>query len=338
MKAMVLAAGFGTRLRPLTQRLPKPMFPLFGRPVVEHLLRHLGRQGLSEVTLNLHHLPDPILNHFGDGRSLGLTLHYSHEQAILGTAGGILAARRYLEDGPFWVVNSDILIDLDFRRVLRFHQEKASALTLVLYDGEATGIHDPIELDAGGRVVHMVGASSRNLPEVSSRVTFTGVQLVEPALFDRIPAGRFCGTTSDVYPRMVEEGEPVYGFRHTGYWQDMGTLAQYLQVHRDVLDGRFHLPDALPSSPAPGGQIVEPVWIGPGCAIAPDARVGPYAVLYEGCRIEAGAEVANSVCWRGAVAGERCRVRHSVLGEGARVAPGTLVEQEARVPPADSTP
>ncbi len=332
MRAMVLAAGFGTRLRPLTQHLPKPMFPILGRPVLEHILRMLARQGIREITVNLHHLPDQVEQYFDNGHSLGINLHYSREDAILGTAGGILKARRYLENGPFLVLNSDIVTDIDLAPVLAFHRQNKSALTMVLTDGNVTGIHDPIELDENGRVVHMVGASSKNLPEITSRVTFTGIQILEPDIFDRIPGNRFCGTTSDVYPQMIEDGLPVFGYRHSGYWHDMGTREQYLQVHRDALDGKFRLQDCPVTATPSRGRIAPPVWIGDGCDIADDASIGPYAVLGDHCVVGSGALIQNSVCWEGARVLPGARVEGSVIAGGVTVEENATLLNQAAAP------
>lgn len=333
MKAMVLAAGFGTRLRPLTNRLPKPLFPILGKPVLEHTLRLLAAQEIRDITVNLHHLPEQIEQRIGGAGSLGINLHYSHEEAILGTAGGILRARRFLDGGPFVVLNSDIVTDIDLAPVIDFHRRNKAALTMVLTDANVTGIHDPIELDEHDRVVHLIGASSKNMPEVTSQVTFTGIQILEPEIFDRIPSNQFCGTTSDVYPQMIEDGLPVYGYRHDGYWQDMGTREQYLQVHRDALDGEVLLSGIEPSTHGLHGNTIGPVWIGRGCVIHPDAKVGPYAVLGDGCRIDAGATVHNSVLWEGVHAGQDARVEGCVIAQGVSVSPGTVLENQALVKP-----
>ncbi|MFQ5482217.1 MAG: sugar phosphate nucleotidyltransferase [Nitrospinaceae bacterium] len=330
MKAMVFAAGFGARLRPLTLSLPKPLFPLLGRPVMEHLLLALAGQGIREAAVNLHHLPGLIKDHFGDGENLGLTLHYSHEPAILGTAGGLLAAQRFLGDSPFLVLNSDIVTAIDFQRLLAFHRERRAALTLVLCDRPGGG-HDPIEVDAQGRVVHLTGASSRHIPEITSRFTFTGIQVVDPLIFDRIPVGRFCGTTADVYPEMIDDGLPVHAYIHDGYWQDMGTLHQYLQVHKDLLDGKFNLPSALPAAAFPEDQTTAPVWLGTDCRVAPGARIGPYAVLGKGCVLEADCVVENAVLWDHVHVGRGASIRQSVVAQGVRVEAGQTVTNASMV-------
>ena len=231
MKAMILAAGFGSRLRPLTDILPKPMFPIMNRPVLEHTIDLLRTHGILDITVNLHHLPDMVRDHFGDGQRFGMKLNWSPETAIMGTAGGIKAAQQYLDGEPFIVINSDIVVDIDLKQVIDFHRARRAALTLVVKENE--GVHDPIEIDADQRIVHMIGAPSKNAPEITSRVTFTGIQIMEPGIFERIPSGKFYGTTTEVFPEMVAEQLPVFAFRHVGYWADIGTAASYLRTHKD---------------------------------------------------------------------------------------------------------
>ncbi|MBI5427685.1 MAG: NDP-sugar synthase [Nitrospinae bacterium] len=333
MKAMVLAAGFGTRLSPLTRFLPKPMFPVMNRPVLEYTLTLLRSCGIREIVVNLHHLSEKVVDHFGDGKALGVDLHYSREESILGTAGGIKAAQKFLEDGPFLVVNSDIFVDIDLRRAIEYHREKKSCLTLVLKPGDSLELFDPIEVAPDGRVVHFVGASSRNVPEIASRVTFTGIQIMEPEIFSRIPVGRFCGTTDAVFPGMVEEGLPVYGYIHEGYWNDMGNRASYLQLHKDIFDGKAGAGLARNPDFPKETLIVPPVFIGKECHIAANAQIGPYATLGDGCRIKYGAVVERSVCWDNVQVGVDATVRHSVLGSGASAADRQEIAGQLLAPP-----
>ncbi len=323
MKAMILAAGFGERHTPLTRCTPKPMFPVMNRPILEHTLRYLKSHGFRKIVVNLHHLPDAVMDYFGDGSSLGLDVVYSREPEILGTAGGIKLAQSHLDDGTFLVVNSDILTDVDLGAMLEFHQSNRSRLTLALTPTPSAETHDPIELDPTGRIVHFVGASSINIPELTSRWTFSGIQIMEPEIFERIPEGRFCGTTDEIFPAMVEEGVNVFGYVHEGYWRDMGTRAGYLQLHRDIFDGAARLVEAT------GLEENAQTFIGKNCNIAPDAQVGPYAILGDGCTVGDGARIVNSVCWENAVIGARALVQDSILGKGARVLDGTQVDDQS---------
>ena len=328
---MILAAGFGTRLRPLTQVLPKPMFPLLNRPLLSHSIQTLRSANIREIAVNIHHLAETIIGHFGDGASHGVKLHFSKEEKILGTAGGIKALEGFLNGGPFFVINSDIVADIDLNRVVEFHKRKASCLTLVAREDISPEQYDPIEIDEDGRVVHFVGASSMNLPDSTRRVMFTGIQIMEPEIFSRIPTGIFCGTTEDIFPQMVGEGLPVYGFLHEGYWIDMGNRQNYIQVHEDALDGKFHLKKG-PSHVPDGPFIIPPVHIGKDCSIAKDVQIGPYAVLGNGCTVKHGAIIEHSVLWEKVTAGAGAVIKNSVIAEKATVPDGSEIDGQSLIP------
>jgi len=324
MKAMILAAGFGARLRPLTQTVPKPMVPVLNRPLLECTIELLRSANVRDVAVNVHHLPEQIIAHFGDGSKFGVNLHYSREEVILGTAGGIKAVQGFLGDGTFLVINSDIIVDIDLNRVLEFHRERGSCLTLVVREDGSPKKYDPIEIQEDGRIVHFVGASSMNIPDNTRRVMFTGIQIMEPEIFSHIPAGKFCGTTEDVFPEMIREGLPVFGYLHKDYWIDMGSREQYLQVHKDSLDGKVSLKTDLQKNPE-GVSFIPPVFIGEDCLIENNARIGPYAVLGNGCRVKNNSVVENSVLWDGVSVGSHCMVRQSILGEGVTLAEKTEI-------------
>jgi mannose-1-phosphate guanylyltransferase len=324
LKAMILAAGFGTRLSPLTQTVPKPMVPVLNRPLLEHTVELLRSFNIVDIAVNVHHLPDKVTAPFGDGSQFGVNLHFFREEKILGTAGGIKAAQKFLESGPFLVINSDIIVDIDLNRVLEFHRQKQSCLTLVVREDTSPEKYDPIEIQEDGRIVHFIGASFADAAENTRRVMFTGIQIMEPEIFSRIPAGQFSGTTTDVFPKMIAEGLPVFGYLHDNYWIDMGNREQYLQVHEDALNGKTRLRTG-PSKKTEGPGIVAPVIIGDDCLIEIGAKVGPYAVLGNGCRVKKNAVIENSVLWDGVTVGSDCVVRGSILGKGVTVSEKTQI-------------
>ena len=315
MKAMILAAGFGTRLHPLTHTVPKPMVPILNRPILEHTIHLLRTHGIQDITVNLHHLPEIIKDHFGDGKDFGVNLHWSHEPEILGTAGGIKKAQEFLDDKAFLVINSDVVTDCDLSKVIAFHKAKGSALTLVVRQGDSLEQCDPIEVDADDRIVHMVGASTKNKSDDTTRILFTGIQVMEPEISDRIPENKFYGTTTDVFPGMLEDELPIFAYWHHGYWKDIGTIQSYLDVHWDLLNGRMD--GGLPienHNPASG-----PVLIGKNCKIADTATIGPYAVLGDHCIVGDHATIEHSICWEGVTLGKNSHVNQSVLGNGVTV-------------------
>ncbi len=318
MMAMILAAGFGTRLKPLTLNLPKPMFPVLNQPLLEHTLNFLSSNGIQDIIINVHHLPEKIIEYFGDGADFGVHLQFSREKEILGTAGGIKKAQPFFEKETFLVMNSDVLADIDLGKVLSFHKEKKSSLTLVVRKNAEPEKYEPIELADDGRITCFVNASIKNSPATTQRVMFTGIQIMEPEIFSRIPSGKFYGTTEDVFPQMIEEGLPVYGTLHEKYWIDMGTRETYIQAQTDALDGKLAL-KAPPSRNPEGPLVVPPVHIGKDCEISNDAQVGPYAVLGNGCRLRPGAVVENSILWEGATIGSSATVKNSIVSKGVAV-------------------
>jgi NDP-sugar pyrophosphorylase family protein len=317
MKALILAAGFGTRLKPLTNELPKPLFPVLNRPILEHTLHFLSSQGIKEIAINLHHRPEKIIDYFGDGKDFGVNLHYSKEEKILGTAGGIKKLQSYFQDETFLVINSDVFADINLNEVLKFHKEKKSKLTLVVRQDANVQKYKSIQRVEEGRIVHFLGKEIKNSSPVT-QVMFTGIQIMEPDIFPRIPEDKFCGTTEDVFPGMIQDELPVYGFLHDSYWIDMGTRETYIQAQSDALDGKLLLKTSSSRNPE-GPFVVPPIHIGRNCEISQGAQVGPYAVLGDGCRLLSGAVVENSILWAGTTVGNNSSVQNSIIGEGVAI-------------------
>jgi mannose-1-phosphate guanylyltransferase len=328
MKAMILAAGFGTRLKPLTDKVPKPMVPILNRPILEHTIHLLRSHGIRDITVNLHHLPEMITGYFGDGKDFGVQLHWSHEPEILGTAGGIKKAQEFLDGEAFLVINSDVVVDIDLSKVIAFHKAQGSALTLVVRKGDTPEQCDPIEVDANDRIVHMVGTSATNKPDDTKRVLFTGIQVMEPEIFERIPDNKFYGTTTDVFPGMLADGLPMFAYWHHGYWKDIGTIQSYLDVHKDLLDGRMQGGLPIENSTPAGGQTTQPILIGGNCKISDTAKIGPYAVLGDNCTIGDHAVIENSICWDSVTLSKGSHIKQSVLGNGVMVKDKETLEKK----------
>ena len=327
MKALILAAGFGTRLQPLTNELPKPLFPVLNQPILEHILHFLSSQGIKEIAINLHHRPQKIIDYFGNGKDFGVALHYSKEEEILGTAGGIKKLQSFFQDETFLVINSDVFADINLNDVLKFHKEKKSKLTLVVRQDPNMEKYKSIQRVEEGRIVHFLGTGIKNSAPVT-QVMFTGIQIMEPDIFSRIPKDEFCGTTEDVFPGMIQDELPVYGFLHNGYWIDMGTRETYIQAQVDALDGKLSLKTFSSRNPE-GPLVVPPVYIGKNCEISQDAQLGPYAVLGDGCRIRSGAVVENSILWTGVTAGNNCSVQNSIVDERVVIDSGANVKNRS---------
>lgn len=318
MKAIIMAGGEGQRLRPLTCDCPKPMMRLMDRPVMEYALRLLARHGVREAAVTLGYLPDAIVDHFGDGSAWGLEVRYYTERTPLGTAGGVGQAREFLDE-TFCVLSGDGVTDLDLSAALAFHRERGALATLVL-----TRVENPLEY---GLVVTAPDGRVRAFLEkpgpgeaVSDTVN-TGIYILEPEIFARIPEGKCCDFGSELFPRMVEEGCAVYGCVLEGYWCDIGDVAAYLRCHAELMDGKLSL--EVPAGAQQGAlidaeaRVESPCYIGAGARVERGARVGRYAVVGEGAVVEAGADVKRCVLWRGARAARGAQARGCVLGLNA---------------------
>jgi NDP-sugar pyrophosphorylase family protein len=232
---MILAAGLGTRLRPLTLTTPKPLVEVGGEPLIYRTLRMVKRAGVEEVVINLHHLGDRIKENLGDGGKFGLRISYSEEAEILGSGGGIKKAEALLGDSTFLVINGDALLDLDLAAVLRFHREKGALGTMVLRPDPDPDSWGAIEIDGEQRIRQFVG----KLPPVAvplRKLMFTGVHVLEPAVFGYLEP-TFSSINEVFYPRAIAEGKPIFGYVYEGYWSDVGTPESLETVRRDAALG-----------------------------------------------------------------------------------------------------
>jgi mannose-1-phosphate guanylyltransferase len=241
MKAMVLAAGQGTRLRPLTDARPKALVPVRGRPMIEYSLLLLRHYGISDIVINLHHHGEQIETRLGDGSHLGLQISYSIEPELLDTGGGLLKAKPFLQNDTFIVINTDVLIDLHLDQLLKFHKEQKAAATLVLRPDRDADQYGSMDMDEDGRICRFLETSKPVHSHGPIRkLMFTGVQVLEPKVFDymdtAMTAHKF-STTRETYPRMLSDGQPLYGFCFDGFWQDLGTAERIQEAERSLAAG-----------------------------------------------------------------------------------------------------
>ncbi len=327
MKVMILAAGMGTRLHPLTEICPKPLVPLMLQPMLGHLLAQLRQYHVDEVVINLHHHADQLRQWVGDGRQWGFQqIHLSYESEILGTAGAIKKAEGVLGDGSFCVINADVLADIDLAAVWQWHHQHQAVVTMVVRPDPDAHRFGPVVVDGDNRVCHINGQPETKSDLTGEVLMFTGIQVVSPQIFAEIPPGQCLSTAAETYPKLIANGAAVYGYRHNGYWMDVGVPTRYRQAHWDFLDGVFTGGRAL----VPGGArvirgaedvpaswdaiIQPPVVVGPDVKFAVGARLGPYAVIGPGCQLEAGARVRESVLWDGVRVEANAQVDRCILG------------------------
>jgi NDP-sugar pyrophosphorylase family protein len=245
MKAMIFAAGLGERLRPLTHRLPKALVPVAGRPMIDYPLLLLRHYEIRDIVINLHHLGEQIETYLGDGSKLGLNISYSKEDELLDTGGGLLKAKPYLDDGPFVVINTDVLIDLPLAQVIEFHRRQRAIATLVVRPDALAEQFGSMAVDDEGRLQQFLHVERPNpQPTIGPKLMFTGVQILEPRVFDYMPpqgGPKKFGTTKDTYPRMLANDEQLFGFRFDGFWQDLGTEQRIKDAEQSMAQNRAML-------------------------------------------------------------------------------------------------
>jgi len=306
---MVLAAGLGLRMRPLTLLRAKPALPVLNRPLIHWTLDLLRRHGVTDVVVNLHHLPGTVRRAVGDGRALGLRVSYSYEREILGTGGGPRKVRRLFGDEPFLLVNGDVVFDFDLSDLVRRHVASGARATLALKAHRDAEAYGGVVTGPGGFIRALAG---RPRPVPGRALLFTGVHVLDPALLERLPPGR-SDSVRDLYAPMVAEGERLLGVRVGGAWYDFGSPSLYLASQLSMLSSGFR------------GE-------GQARLIHPDARIHPRArvtrsVVGAGASVGEGAVVSGSVLWDGVEVGRGARVSGSILASGARVAGGETVER-----------
>jgi mannose-1-phosphate guanylyltransferase len=305
---MLLGAGLGTRLRPITYDLPKPMVPVLGRPVMAHIVRLLEHHSFHDVIANIHHFPEMIRDHFGDGSDYGVRLSYSHEHELLGTAGGVRNVHEFLGNETFLIISGDALTDIDLSALIARHRQTGGIGTLALKPVDDPSQLGVVILDNGGRIQ---GFQEKPDPaEALSNLGSCGIYVFEPEIFDYFPDQAFVDWAHDVFPTLLERDVPLYGHEIADYWNDVGSLPELRQGNFDALTGvvRVEKPASEISSGiwAGDGSTLEgqvlmepPVYIGENCTLGPDARLTGPVVIGDGCTIGAGAVLGDVLVWSG---------------------------------------
>lgn len=338
MKAVILVGGQGTRLRPLTVNVPKPMVSLANRPFVSFVLERLQDHGIEEVIFSMGYLPDGIRGHFGDGSGFGLKLTYVVEDRPLGTAGAVKNVEEYVRDGDFLVLNGDILTDLDLGQLIGFHQEKGAECTIALTPVEDPTAYGLVRTDSEDEVVGFLEKPSWD--QIDTNLINAGTYVLSSAVLDLIPPSVEYSFERGVFPRLVGKG--LFGFQSDSYWLDIGTPEKYLRAHYDILEKNVEtsvsacLGDEYVCLQGevtlePGAKLVPPVVIGEGAVIRAGARVGRMAVVGPGCVIESGSVVEESIIQEGVQLAENVTIRRSIVARGAKVGEGTSVSAGAIV-------
>lgn len=303
MRAMILAAGYGTRLWPLTVDRTKPAIPFLGRPLVGYVAEYLAANGIGEVAVNLHHRPESVRAALGDGSRFGVKLSYVEEPVILGPSGALDNARDLLAGETFVVINGKIITDIDLHLALKTHRETNALATLILRENRlreaftAVETRDGLITGFGGMPAQTSGdANSSSTGVAPPPLMFTGIQIMEPRIFDYIPRGVFSHTITDAYLPAMAQGERIAAHVATGMWYELSTIQRYLEISLSLMvrEGR-------------------------------DLETG------KDCKIESGAEVDQSILWDRVVVEKGARVHRSILGDGVHIRAGEVIENSAVV-------
>ena len=296
MKAMILAAGFGTRLWPLTEDRTKPAIPFLNRPLITYAVEYLTSFDIKDIIINLHHEPETIERTLGDGSSFGANITYSHEEEILGTSGAIDRVRDKLSDGDFVLMNGKVITDISLDAVVAQHKERNSIATLVLKANIARDRFSVVEIDSRNRICRFSGYPQ---PEESSDdppLMFTGIQILSPRIFEYVPRSCFSHSTTDVYPRAIQAGEDVAAYVGNGNWYEFSTLKRYIEISLEFMQQR-----------------------------------GSPMVTGKGCKVSVGADVRESILWNDVTVETGAKVEQSVLADGVRIPAGSYIRRSVVV-------
>ncbi len=350
MKAVIMAGGEGTRLRPLTSQRPKPLSPALNLPIMEHIVLLLKEHGITDIIVTLHYLADEIEGYFGDGSEWGVNLVYSVEDTPLGTAGSVKQAEDYLKDDTFLIISGDALTDIDISSAITYHRDKQSVATIVL-------AHVPNPLEFGVVITDDEGRIRRFLEkpswgEVFSDTVNTGMYILEPSIFGYMEMGKNYDWSHDIFPQILAEEKPLFGYiMDRDYWCDVGNLQQYREAQYTVLNGqtRVRIGHATSEGRAngvwvsegceidPTAQILPPVVLGRSVKVKAESVVGPYSVIGDNCIIEQKAKVHRSVLWDNVYVGAESQLSacticsHTVIKDNCVIQEGAVVGARCRI-------
>ncbi|EEG77511.1 sugar phosphate nucleotidyltransferase [Dethiobacter alkaliphilus] len=340
IKAMILAAGLGTRLRPLTNSVSKPMVEMANRPCMEHAVRLLAKYGVKDIVVNLHYMPEIIQEHFGDGSAFGVNITYSYEKELMGTAGGFKRVQKFFGDEPALIISGDALTDVNLEQLYKFHKENEAIATLALKQ-----VADPTQYGVvvreGNKIVQF--QEKPKLEEAISNLANTGIYLFDPRIFDHIPADTFYDFGKQVFPELLEKGEKMCGYVMKEYWCDVGDLTMYREAHYDMLTGvvRVELPGKeLPGniwfgdrvSVHPDVKIVGPVLLGNNCTIKEGARIYGPVVLGDNTVVEKDAVIKRSILWDNVLVQNNADLADTIVASQCLLPENIMLKEEVLEP------
>jgi mannose-1-phosphate guanylyltransferase / phosphomannomutase len=326
MKAVILAGGLGTRMHPLTIDIPKPMLPFANKPIIEHTVELLKKNSITDIVMLLYHQPDIIKNHFGDGSKFGVNITYFVAPQNFGTAGAVKFAEAIIDE-TFLVISADVVTDFDLQKIIEFHNSKKALVTITLTRVENPIPYGLVVTDNDGRIKHFIEKPSWG--EVITDTVNTGIYVINPLVLKEISEGREIDFSKDLFPKLLEKREPVYGYIAEGYWNDIGGLSEYGMSHRDIVMGKImhdvkRIGENVQISPT--AIIQGLVIIGEGSVIGDDVFL-ENAVLGKGCHVARGTKISESILWDNVNVGKDVIVDRAVVANSSIIGDRALLEE-----------
>jgi mannose-1-phosphate guanylyltransferase / phosphomannomutase len=327
MKAFVMAAGVGTRLRPLTYDIPKPMISIVNKPVLEHTLELLIKYGIKEVVVNLHHQGEMIKNYFGSGSKWGIRIQYSQEKKLMGTAGGVKKAERFFDE-TFLVMSGDGLTDINLSRAIDSHRRKKSLATMILKQVDARFEYGVVMLDKTGKISKFLEKPTWS--SIFSNTVNTGIYIFEPAVFKYIPKNKFYDFGHNLWPLLLNKKLKIYGYQADEYWCDIGNLSEYRRAQSDILSGKVKIN-------IPGEKTANNIWIGKktkinprvtlegpcvigdNCRLEEDVKIGRFTVVGNNGVIKKGASLKDCIVWNDVCIDRNVTLANCIIGNSANI-------------------
>jgi len=338
MKAVVMAGGEGSRLRPLTAQLPKPLLPVAGRPVMEHIVNLLRRHGITEIVATVHYLADMIEEHFGDGSAFGVRMHYEREETPLGTAGAVKQAHDFLRDDAFLIISGDSLTDIDLTALIADHREHRVAATIALTHVAQAFPFGIALTDDDHHITRFLEKPSWG--SIFADTINTGIYVLEPSILDMLEPGKAYDFSHDVFPRLLEQNKTLLGHIAQGYWADIGTVGQYRQSCFDALNARVRL--RIPGKAVSSGVFADedanihrtaylegPIVLGRNVRIEAGVRIEGPTIIGDNCTVGKSARLTRTITWNDVHIGEAAMIDGGIFADGNAIAAHSTISTAA---------
>ncbi|MBA5850336.1 NDP-sugar synthase [Clostridium sp. cel8] len=340
MKALLLAGGKGTRLRPLTDNLPKPMVPIMGTPLLERTINKLKKYGINEVILSTCYKPQYIKNYIGNGEKLGVKVKYISEDLPLGTGGAIKNSEKFFDD-TFLILNSDIISNIPYDDFINYHKKKHAKVSIAMTEVKDPSQYGVIEFDKDNYISAF--KEKPKIGETNSKWINAGIYIFEPEVLNEIPKNEIVSIEKDTYPRLLRKGYKMAAYKYSDYWIDIGTIKKYVKANTDTLldyyktmskdKKSFNINNLIINgkniSISSSSHIVGPVFIGNNVVIKDNCKIGPYTIIGNGTSIDSNCNVYKSILWDNVTIGRNTTLKNTIITSNYKIKPYCNIENKA---------